>query len=115
MTVARHLLIILEYDVEEDRMTPSRGGFILASAAACLMAVAIVHAGPTPVQKCQATKNKVAGQYAACRQNAEAKLATAGDTGKYAAALVKCGTKFTSAWQKAIAKAAKANATCLDD
>ena len=30
-------------------------------------------------QKCQAGKNKIAGKYAACRQNAEAKLATTGD------------------------------------
>lgn len=92
-----------------------RREFAAALATACLIAAATAHAGPTPVQKCQATKNKTAGQYAACRQNAEAKLTTSGDAVKYAAALTKCGTKFATAWLKAIAKAAKVNASCLDD
>ena len=33
---------------------------------------------------------------------------------KYSRALAKCGTKFTSAWQKLEDKAAKAGATCAD-
>ena len=67
-------------------------------------------------QKCQAGKNKIAGKYAACRQNAEAKLATTGDVVKYNAALGKCAASFLSAWPKLDAKAAKAGLgfTCLD-
>jgi hypothetical protein len=68
----------------------------------------------TPVQKCQAAKNTIAGKYAACRQTAESKRASSGNDVKYAAAIVTCETKFTSAWQKAIAKATKANVACLD-
>lgn len=65
-------------------------------------------------QKCQAGKNKVAGKYAACRQNAEAKLATTGDVVKYNAALTKCAASFHSTWQKLDTKAAKVQVTCLD-
>lgn len=82
-------------------------------AAAVLMASA-AHGGATPAQQCQAAKNKTAGKYAACRQSAEAKLATSGDTSKYNDALDKCEDKFKSAWQKAIAKAAAKGATCPD-
>ena len=80
-----------------------------------LLAASAAHAGATPQQKCQSAKNKAAGKYAVCRQNAEAKLATAPtDTQKYNDALAKCGTKFTSAWQKAIDKATTAGTTCPD-
>ena len=72
-------------------------------------------ASPTPQQACQAAKSKAAGKYAACRQAAEAKLVTGSDVPKYTAAITKCGTQFTTAWQKAIAKAAAAGATCPDD
>ncbi|MEB2284853.1 MAG: hypothetical protein OZ922_09255, partial [Myxococcales bacterium] len=87
---------------------------VLVLAAALGAAASIAGAAATPEQKCQSAKNKIAGQYAACRQNAEAKLATGGDAAKYAVAIGKCASKFTKAWQKAIDKAAKANATCLD-
>jgi len=83
-------------------------------AAALLAAATVADAAVTPQQQCQAAKNKVAGAYATCRQKAEAGLATSGDATKYGAALGKCGTKLTTAWQKAIDKAAKAGATCLD-
>lgn len=68
----------------------------------------------TPEQQCQAAKNKIAGKYAACRQGAEANLATSGDMPKYTTAIGKCDTKFGSAWQGAIDKATKAGASCLD-
>jgi hypothetical protein len=69
-------------------------------------------AKPTPAQKCQASKNKAAGKYAICRENAEAKLALTGDTTKYDAAITKCETKYQSAWQKAEQKAVDAGSTC---
>ncbi|MEB2283570.1 MAG: hypothetical protein B6D46_14980 [Polyangiaceae bacterium UTPRO1] len=87
---------------------------VLVLAAALGAAASIAGAAATPEQKCRAAKNKTAGQYAACRQNAEAKFAAGGDMTKYTAALDKCASKFTKAWKKAIDKAAKANATCLD-
>jgi hypothetical protein len=71
-------------------------------------------AAVTPEQKCQAAKNLAAGQYAACRQNAEKGLALTGDATKYGTAIDKCETKFGAAWQKAIDKAADAGATCPD-
>jgi hypothetical protein len=85
----------------------------VAVTVALLACCAVVHAA-TPEQQCQASKNKAAGAYAACRQGAEAKLATSGDGVKYDAALAKCSAKLTSAWQKADAKAAAAGVTCLD-
>jgi hypothetical protein len=79
---------------------------------ALLLAMGTAHAA-TPQQNCQSAKNKAAGKYAACRQNADAKLATApSDTQKYTDALAKCDGKYTGAWQKAIDKAAPD--TCLD-
>lgn len=73
-----------------------------------------VLAAATPEQKCQASKNKAAGKYVACRHSAEAKLATTGDTVKYDATIAKCESKFTAAWQKAIDKATAASVTCPD-
>jgi hypothetical protein len=87
---------------------------IATAALALLVSFTTVAHGATPEQQCQASKNKAAGAYAACRQNAEAKLATSGDGVKYDAALAKCGAKLTGAWQKADAKAATASVTCLD-
>ena len=85
-------------------------------AAACVIGALLLCAGAgeaasTPEQQCRAMKNKTAGKYAACRQSAEALLATSGDTTKYDATITKCATNFTSAWQKAQDKKAGA---CLD-
>lgn len=83
-----------------------------------LLVVGAAHAATTPEQQCQSAKNKAAGKYASCRQNAEAKLAntleTAEDLQKYSEALTKCGTKFTDAWGKAVGRATEAGATCPD-
>lgn len=68
----------------------------------------------TAAQQCRSSKNKAAGSYAACRQKAEASLATSGDATKYAAAIGKCGSKLTAAWSKAEASAAAKGGTCLD-
>src|SRR6266404_3926304 len=98
---------------EEDRFMSLRGLTTLTLAAALLVAASAAAAG-TPEQKCQAAKNVAAGKYGACRQKAEAKLATTGDGTTYSASLTKCGTKFTRVWQKTIDKAAAHGATCLD-
>ena len=74
----------------------------------------VAHATGTPEQKCQSGKNKAAGKYAACRQNAEAKVVTSGDLTKYSSAIGKCESKFASTWQKLIDKATAAGATCPD-
>lgn len=67
---------------------------------------------PPPGQVCQVNKNKEAGKYDACRQNAEASFAKSGDAGKYATALAKCLAKFQAGWAKHEAKAAKKGAVC---
>ena len=87
---------------------------VLALAAALGAAASIVGAAATPEQKCRAAKNRTAGQYAACRQNAEARLATGGDVSKYAVAIGKCANNFAKAWQKASAKAAAKGASCFE-
>lgn len=83
-------------------------------AAALLLSAGPARGTPTAQQKCQDGKNRTAGKYAACRQNAEAKLATTGDSVKYNAALGKCTATFQSVWQKLDAKAAKAGVSCHD-
>ena len=79
-----------------------------------LLMAGTAQAAATEAQKCQASKNKAAGTYAACRQNAERILALTADAGKYGAAITKCEGKFTAAWQKAIEKATAAGAVCPD-
>jgi hypothetical protein len=94
--------------------TPPRFAGLTIVAAVLLVGATSARGTQTPQQKCQAGKNRTAGKYAVCRQNAAAKLATTGDTVKYNAALDTCATSFQSAWQKLNAKAAKAGASCLD-
>src|SRR5262245_10210890 len=86
-------------------------GFALVSL--CLVS-APAGASPTPQQKCQLGKNKVAGKYASCLQNAEARLISNGDMVKYGEAITKCQTKFSSKWQSLINTAAGDSATCPD-
>jgi hypothetical protein len=69
----------------------------------------------THEQACKSGKNKTAGRYAACRERAEAKLAAGGDPSKYADAIDKCESKFSTAWQKLEDKALAASATCPAD
>lgn len=82
-----------------------------------LLAVGTAHAA-TPEQRCQSAKNKAAGKYAACRQSAEAKLATTAgdpiDLQKYTTALTRCATAYDRGWQKAIDKATSAGVVCPD-
>lgn len=91
-----------------------RKGIHVVGVGALLLAMGTAQAATTQ-QQCQSAKNKAAGKYAVCRQNAAAKLATApADTQKYNDALAKCDSKYTSAWQKAIDKATAANVVCPD-
>lgn len=85
---------------------------VLAGAASVLVATA--EARPTPAQKCQAGKNKAAGTYAACRQDAEAMLVATGNTTRYAKATLDCSYRFAAKWLQLDARAARAGATCPD-
>jgi hypothetical protein len=90
---------------------------VLAALAAGMLLVSAhaAHAGATAEQKCAAGKNKTAGKYAACRENAEAKLAAGGDPSKYTDALDKCESKFSTKWQKLEDQAAQTSAACPGD
>lgn len=78
---------------------------VLAASAVLLLAQVSASSAATPATKCQSGKNKAAGKYAACRHNAEAKLATNGDGAAHTAALGKCANKYAGAWQKLELKA----------
>ena len=78
------------------------------------LASTAARAAGTPVVKCQSGKNKAAGKYASCLQNAEAKLVSTGDMTKYNDTVVKCESKFATKWQSLNDKAAAAMVTCLD-
>lgn len=69
----------------------------------------------TAEEKCQAGKNKAAGKYADCRQQAAATLVKTGDMTKYNTAIGKCETKFEAKWQKLVDTASAAGATCPDE
>jgi hypothetical protein len=99
--------------VEIGGLMITKASFTVVACAALLWADAAL-ATVSPPQRCQASKNKAAGKYAACRENAEAKLASTGDTTKYDEAITKCETKYQTAWQKAEQRAADAMATCPD-
>lgn len=88
-------------------MTHVRASLLVLGVVAYLGSATGAHAA-APGPQCRSTKNKVAGSYAACRQKAEAKLATSGSVLKYDAAIGKCQTKFNDSWGKAEAKAAGA-------
>jgi hypothetical protein len=104
------------FTLEEVPVQPRISKAISATAlATVLLWTGAALAAPTLQQACRGAKNKAAGNYATCRQGAEAKLATTGNVAKYTAALATCGNKFIAAWQKAIVKALLKNATCLDD
>jgi hypothetical protein len=105
--------------IEEPRTVPARSlsRLVLTTlvAGVLLVPARTAHAGATPEQTCAAGKNKTAGKYAACRENAEAKLAAGGDPSKYTDALDKCEQKFSTAWQKLEDKAAAVSASCPGD
>jgi len=79
----------------------------------CLV-IGPANATQTPEQKCESGKNKQAGKYAACLQNAQARYVATGDLTNYNNALNKCETKFSAKWQKLIDAATAASATCPD-
>ena len=69
-----------------------RKSVTIATLLGALACAGLSFAAVTPEQKCRAAKNLAAGQYAACRQNAEKGLALTGDATKYGAAIDKCET-----------------------
>lgn len=94
-------------------MTKLRASLLVLGAAAWIGHASGAHAATVP-QQCQATKNKAAGTYAACRQKAEAALATSGNATKYGTAIGKCESKLTSTWSKAEATASGKGGACSD-
>jgi hypothetical protein len=70
----------------------------------CLSTAALLWAATAgaldPGPKCQAGKNKEAGKYAACRQNAATSLLKTGDGAKNSDALAKCDEKLAGKWAK---------------
>ena len=89
-------------------------GCALLTAAAVALTVPPAFARQTPAQMCLVGKSKTAGAYAACRMNAEAKLAATGNPRAYNAALEKCEATFLGTWQKLERKATATGTTCLD-
>jgi hypothetical protein len=67
-------------------------------------------AAPTAEEKCEISKNQLAGRYAACRHAAVA----AAIKKQVAPDFSKCDAQFDSGWTKAEEKAAKQGATCPD-
>jgi hypothetical protein len=61
---------------------------------------------------CQSAKSKLAGAYADCRENAEAKFATTGDATRRTAALQRCVDRYNLKWPLAESKAASAGDPC---
>src|SRR5689334_22245511 len=56
---------------------------------------------PTRAEKCEAKKNRVAGEYADCLAAAEKKFALFGDATEYAARQVKCEQGYSRDFTKA--------------
>ena len=69
-------------------------------------------AAPTASQKCEARKNGVAADYAACIASALNGFVANADAGKYAIARGKCEDKFATTWDKLEAAALKADSQC---
>ncbi len=84
----------------------------ILGAMAAVLWVATAQAEGTPAQTCQASKNRTAEMYAACRESAEAKLASTGDTTKYDDAIARCEAKYQVAWQRAEQKAVADGSAC---
>ena len=79
-----------------------------AVAAAIVLSAGAATAAPTASDKCEAAKNKLAGQYYACRQKAEATAINKGISPNYS----KCAEKFAEKW--AAAETA-GDVNCVDD
>ncbi|MFN2426228.1 MAG: hypothetical protein ABR587_07245 [Candidatus Binatia bacterium] len=66
-------------------------------AAGVLLSASAALAAPSPAQKCEASKNKLAGGYYGCRAKAEAKAIIKGTAADYSKCTAKFGTKWDSA------------------
>jgi hypothetical protein len=73
-----------------------------------LVGVPAAAAPPTPAARCEAAKNRAAGRFAACVQEAQARAVEKGEPLDVA----KCSAKLTVAWAKAEARAEKQGASC---
>ena len=87
---------------------------IALTLAAALFVPTIARAFGIPEMQCQAAKNKIAGDYAACRHKAEANFAMTKFVNHYEDALNRCERRLANAWQGAEQRAANAGTTCLD-
>src|SRR5438093_13565107 len=85
--------------------------WLSATVAVVVLSAAAVQA-TTPAQQCQSGKNKVAGKYAYCRQKAEAKYATTGDTNALTTARQRCLDKYVAKWPVLEHKAVLAGGAC---
>ena len=74
---------------------------MIAAALALALPLAAL-AGPTPADKCEASKNKIAGAYYSCREKAEATAITKALPADYS----KCTAKFDDKWGDAETKGA---------
>ena len=83
-----------------------------AMAPALTLATFLPAWGPSPEDKCEASKNQEAGKYAACLLKAEKGLVLGGDAAKHTKAVARCDDRFLSKWTRAEAKAAKAGTAC---
>lgn len=85
-------------------------GTKLTVAAVLLNAASGAAWGLTAEGKCEADKNKEAGKYALCRQNAEAKAIRRGEPPDYS----RCDTKLLAKWANAEQMAINRGASCID-
>lgn len=85
---------------------------MLSTCAAALLALATV-AAAGPAEVCQRAKNLAAGRYARCRQLAESKRVLTNDQARFATALAKCRTTYTTKWARAEAQAVAAGGNCI--
>ncbi len=88
---------------------------ILSSTLSCLflqLFSTTVFAVGAPEQQCQLSKNRAAGEYAECRQNAEAKLAASGDVAQYDDRVSRCGEKLGRIWKRLEDRAVALGTAC---
>ena len=74
----------------------------LAAVLLASMSPTVSAAGTTEAQRCEAAVESASGKLLSCRLLAESAYAKTGDATKRSAALVKCASKFSSAFDKAV-------------
>src|SRR5215470_15847424 len=81
--------------------TQSAPAVLLMAATITVLGIGTAHAA-SPANQCESAKNKIAGKYAFCREQAEAKAIRTGAAADY----TKCDAAFGQKWAKAEAKGA---------